>query len=705
MKKSALFVFILAWVLSSAAAGVQVFDQHGNPLEMTCVVTVPEPVEPTPDPDPVDPDPVEPDPGPIEPDPVEPDPAPVGAWTEIISSTAFKAVTPTKEEITAFSQGGVNIWGVSGPYDDVLAAWNSVSFDPVRGHLYAHGGGHTNYGGNEVYRADITAGTWERLTDPSPYLGEEYPDIGPDCHAPITGPPSTHTYAGVVWNPVRETVMLLAPGVGFSQPGYCTETYAGTTPVQYRYEFDPQALQWTSYEVPTHPRTGFAVYVPKHSKTYAVDYYGGQLVVDNEWNMAAFGKATRANEHTPVYDEQRDVVWTIQGRQRYFHRYAVTTDKLVFSERIPVPADVSNVLGAAPGIAMRNGLIWMFGGVEVVTYDPDSGEWQILSSNAPQGGRTYAKFHYWQARDNFVFVSDQGAVFLLDPNKLRAESVDPNAKRATVNNIEYETISQAVAASQDGDTITIHPGIYREAVRIDRNGITIKAEGVVIDGATYGNKATFVQYGDDLTIEGIEAKNLAVPGENAALVRMEPSANNLTLRGVYVHDSQAGFALTGKGTGTVLVEDSKVERTGFGGQAHAIYVGTGAERLIVRRTVFADGVRLGHLVKSRAPLNVIEDSVIDGGETNGSRLIDTPCGGRLEVRRTRLRQSPASDNKELIGTSLESCQTPDPVIVLEDVDAVVTRPDGRFYKSHQTVHVNCSGANSFEGIADPCGGH
>lgn len=55
---------------------------------------------------------------------------------------------------------------VSGP-KSVISAWNGAAFDSQRLKMYFHGGGHRDYGGNEVYELDLLLGRWTRLTDPS----------------------------------------------------------------------------------------------------------------------------------------------------------------------------------------------------------------------------------------------------------------------------------------------------------------------------------------------------------------------------------------------------------------------------------------------------------------------------------------------------------------------------------------------------------
>ncbi len=49
----------------------------------------------------------------------------------------------------------------------IIAAWSSFAWDSNRGDLILWGGGHANYGGNEVYRWHGTTQLWERASVPS----------------------------------------------------------------------------------------------------------------------------------------------------------------------------------------------------------------------------------------------------------------------------------------------------------------------------------------------------------------------------------------------------------------------------------------------------------------------------------------------------------------------------------------------------------
>jgi len=105
------------------------------------------------------------------------------------------------------TNGGVEFWGNSGS-KSVLGAWNSAAFDAVNNRMYFFGGGHKDYGGNEVYMYDFDALSWSRITDPAPLVVVEGAGGGDPAYIPQSSPAAPHTYDGLLWNPVSQTMWL-----------------------------------------------------------------------------------------------------------------------------------------------------------------------------------------------------------------------------------------------------------------------------------------------------------------------------------------------------------------------------------------------------------------------------------------------------------------------------------------------------------------
>lgn len=78
---------------------------------------------------------------------------------------------------------------------DLIVAWNGGAVDTARNRLLVWGGGHTNYGGNEMYALDLPSLSIKRIIDPSPYTSNT------SCQSalPDGTPTSRHTYDGLTY--------------------------------------------------------------------------------------------------------------------------------------------------------------------------------------------------------------------------------------------------------------------------------------------------------------------------------------------------------------------------------------------------------------------------------------------------------------------------------------------------------------------------
>ena len=92
-------------------------------------------------------------------------------------------------------------WSGSTGQMSVIDAWSGGAFDTKRDRLIIWGGGHTNYGGNEVYVFDLPTLKWLRLTDPAPDVSGT---VGMSEYPPYNGliePRSRHTYNYIQYVP------------------------------------------------------------------------------------------------------------------------------------------------------------------------------------------------------------------------------------------------------------------------------------------------------------------------------------------------------------------------------------------------------------------------------------------------------------------------------------------------------------------------
>ncbi len=237
----------------------------------------------------------------------------------------------------------------------------------------------------------------------------------------------------------------------------------------------------------------------------------------------------------------------------------------------------------------------------------------------------------------------------------RAEGVGTNKVRACRNDeCLYASVESAFAAAQDGDTIRILPGKYRDGGVLRANGVRVLAEGAHLHSVAMDEKASLVIKGNDTSIDGLRCSDIRVASLNGACIRLE--GQNLTLRRVHFHDSQSGILCGNQGHGRIAIEDSTFESIGVGpgerANPHAIYIGT-TDEFVLRRSRILRSQGEGHEVKSRARRTVLEENVIASLDGSDSRLIDVPNGGEVVIRRNVLEEGPNSVNQDVIGIGLE----------------------------------------------------
>jgi hypothetical protein len=120
-----------------------------------------------------------------------------GHWYEVLNSRMSK-VDPCPANDCPYSP--------SSGQNAVMNAWGGGAYDWVNDKLLIHGGGHTDYAGNEVYGFDIKTMAWERLTNPSTNLVKNalwFPDGTPN---------SSHGYDNLEYVPEINSFCVLGNG-------------------------------------------------------------------------------------------------------------------------------------------------------------------------------------------------------------------------------------------------------------------------------------------------------------------------------------------------------------------------------------------------------------------------------------------------------------------------------------------------------------
>lgn len=308
----------------------------------------------------------------------------------------------------------------------VLGAWNGGAFDHVLGEFRLHGGGHADYGGNEVYVFDFSTLRWTRETDPQPLSGPFLRDTDGDgtadaCPAPAAGPPATHTYQGFLYVPKIDRYWL------FGTVEYCRNGMGGSS----AWEYDAHKKSWTAMpDLDQFARFARAVIDPESGNVLA---RGGRK---NGWVEIdpATRQTVRSFKNDPfgsyidgsaVFDPQRRVVYAvIGGRDKdrlvaYDWPAAGQSDGLLGRLIAEWPKDARKVWGMA---RHSSGLLVLWDGNSRITLvDPDSGKsWEekaggyryVSMGGADRAGKVYSKWVYIPEVDAFFGITnpDMGVV-------------------------------------------------------------------------------------------------------------------------------------------------------------------------------------------------------------------------------------------------------------------------------------------------------
>lgn len=157
---------------------------------------------------------------------------PEGGWVRV-NLNQFRDVWPPASQLTIDKNSG----GVRTP-DGIIAAWSGFAWDANRGDLILYGGGHANYGGNDVYRWHGTTRTWERASLPSEISLDamnNYRAIdGPD-----NAPASAHTYDNNIFLPILDRFLTFGGAAYNNGDAYLRANGTGGSRYTGPYLWDP----------------------------------------------------------------------------------------------------------------------------------------------------------------------------------------------------------------------------------------------------------------------------------------------------------------------------------------------------------------------------------------------------------------------------------------------------------------------------------
>ncbi len=219
---------------------------------------------------------------------------------------------------------------------------------------------------------------------------------------------------------------------------------------------------------------------------------------------------------------------------------------------------------------------------------------------------------------------------------------------------QYASISDAVAASHDGDTLRVQAGTYLNDFATINTKITIEGVGgmahLLATESPPDGKAILTT-NTDVTLDHLEFSDAQVEDLNGAGVRYQ--GGNLVITNSYFHDNQNGLLGGPVPDGSITIRGSEFAYNGAGdGYSHNLYVGDIAS-LLIDNSYFRDAL-VGHEIKSRAERTTITNSRIqDGPNGTASYSIDLPNGGDAVIQGNVIQQGPQTQNPAIIAVGEE----------------------------------------------------
>jgi hypothetical protein len=225
---------------------------------------------------------------------------------------------------------------------------------------------------------------------------------------------------------------------------------------------------------------------------------------------------------------------------------------------------------------------------------------------------------------------------------------------------QFQTISAAVAAAQNGDTLNVQAGTYTNDTASVAKSLAFHAVGgqvVLNETAAIPNDKGILVAGAggadvNVSVDGFVFQNAHGPSGNDAGIRYE--GGNLTLTNDVFRNNQNGILATPvhPGTGSISVSGSEFSANGSGtGQTHNLYIGDVGNFSLTNS--YVHDAKVGHEVKSRAETSTITGNRILDNQGTSSYSVELPNGGNATVSGNTIEQGPNGQNPNIIGYGAE----------------------------------------------------
>ena len=196
----------------------------------------------------------------------------------------------------------------------------------------------------------------------------------------------------------------------------------------------------------------------------------------------------------------------------------------------------------------------------------------------------------------------------------------------------YATIAAAIAASRDGDTVSIAAGVYTDDFATIRNKITVIAvPGQVILNTSrpMSGSPALLTVSADATIDGLVFAGAQSGSGVASGILYTGGA--LTIRNSLFTANQSALTAQASANGTITIQASEFAGNG-GNDGFTPAISVGAIKTLTITNSFLHDALLGAELRSRAGMTVITGTRIEDLAGTATTSIDLPNGGVVQVQ-------------------------------------------------------------------------
>lgn len=321
---------------------------------------------------------------------------------------------------------------------NIMAAWSGGAYDPSRDRLIVWGGGHGDYGGNEIYTFDIDTMTWARIWGPSP-IEMIQALTGAACLNTYAdgNPVSRHTYGGLQYLPIQDRFFIQ----GGSR--YCGSGGSGID----TWTFDLVGLRWErKADFPVCSVCGSLEHVTGYDPSTGHVFLAAPGYVLHEYNPSAntwtarSDRAIASRMNGTIDTKRRKFVAIGDGR---VYVYNLNTTGTIVREAPSTSGATAIISTSYPGVVydpVSDRVVAWSGGADVYSLNMDTMVWtrhtttgSVIPTSAPGAG-TYGRFQYIPSKNAFIAVNriDENVYFykLSAGGGAPADSIPPSVPAA-----------------------------------------------------------------------------------------------------------------------------------------------------------------------------------------------------------------------------------------------------------------------------------